>query len=151
MGIDQDLSAFADGMRHDLGRLLVVASAAVNARIFEELDPLGESGVRLAHAPLLAALDADGTRMVDLAARTGVTRQAVAALARDLERAGVVTIEQDPEDARAVRVHLTESGAALCRAATVYMESRERAWRSTMGDDAIDNLRATLGALAKEQ
>ena len=150
MAVEEDLADFSAGVSADLGRLLVLASAVVNERVIADLDPTGASGVRLAHVPLIAALDPTGTRMVDLAARTGVTRQAIAALARDLELAGVVTIAQDPADARAVRVHLTEIGAALCRAATTYMAERERSWRERMGDAAIDNLRATLVQLTQE-
>src|SRR6187399_1587458 len=67
MAVEEDLADFSAGVSADLGRLLVLASAVVNERVIADLDPTGASGVRLAHVPLIAALDPEGTRMVDLA------------------------------------------------------------------------------------
>lgn len=150
MEFDAELIEFADASRDDLARLLMAASDRVNQRTLAALDPEGTSGVRVAHVPVIAALDSHGSRVADLAARIGHTRQSVAALVKDLERHGVVALEPDPTDRRATRVRLTAHGAAFCRRAAGAMRDSERRWRDEQGDDAIDTVRATLRSLAAE-
>jgi DNA-binding MarR family transcriptional regulator len=142
--IDQALLDFAQASREDISRLLMSAAHAVNAEAIAAIDPTGESGVRLAHVPLIAALDPGGTRIGDLADRMGVTRQAVAQLAKDLERAGQVTVAKDPSDARATLVCLNESGALLCAKASAHMREQELRWRALHGDEAVESFKRML-------
>ena len=150
MAFEQVLAEMAAAARDDIARLLMAASRAVSAEALRELDPEGVSGVRVAHVPVIASLDADGTRIVDLATRIGHTRQAVAALVRDLETSGHVTTVPDPADGRATRVRLTAAGADLCDRATALMRSREEALRAAHGEAAVDSLREVLRAMAGE-
>jgi DNA-binding MarR family transcriptional regulator len=150
MTYEAELAAFAAAIDQDIARLLMAASSAVNARALASLDPDGTSGVRVAHVPVIASLDPHGSRVADLAARIGHTRQSVAALVRDLERAGVVMLEPDPTDRRATLVTLTADGAALCARATEMMRAAEHAWRDEFGDATVDSLRATLRRLATD-
>ena len=90
--IEQVLADLSRAMERDLSRLLMAASRTVNEEALSALDPHGDSGVRLAHVPLFATLDAGGTRIQDLSERMGISRQAVGVLAHDLERSGHVEI-----------------------------------------------------------
>jgi DNA-binding MarR family transcriptional regulator len=148
VSIDAALVAFAEASRDDLSRLLMAASRAVNEKVLTEIDPEGASGVRLAHVPVIAALDPGGTRLGDLAPRIGVTRQAVAALTKDLDALGVVVCEPDPRDGRATIVRLTAKGAAFCDSAVAAMTRREAELASTLGTDGLRQLRSTLRHLA---
>ena len=150
MGIDQALHAFAEASAGDLSRLLMAASRSVNEAVLREIDPAGTSGVRLAHVPLIAVLDAHGTRIGDLAPRIGVSRQAVASLAKDLDAAGVVDCLPDPDDGRATIVRLTVRGAAFCESAVAVMARRERELAGELGEESLAHLRATLRRLAGE-
>lgn len=150
MPYEAELSAFSEATREDLARLLMAASTAVNTTALAALDPDGTSGVRVAHIPVIAALDTQGSRVADLAQRIGHTRQSVAALVKDLESAGVVTLEPDPSDGRATLVHLTAAGAAFCARATALMHGAEQAWRAEHGDEAVETTRQTLKRLAGE-
>lgn len=144
------LARFALAMEEDIARLLLAASRTLSAQALETIDPHGTSGVRPAHVPLIAALDAQGTRLVDLAARMGVTRQAVASLARDLQGSGVVTIAPDPRDHRAQRVTLTSMGMELCDRAAQFLEAREHTLREIHGHARIDEFKALLRELGGE-
>ncbi|WP_062385637.1 MarR family winged helix-turn-helix transcriptional regulator [Demequina iriomotensis] len=148
MTYEAELAAFAAAAHDDLGRLLVEAARAVTDDALARIDPDGASGVRAAHVPVIAALDAGGSRVADLAPRIGHTRQAVAALVRDLEAAGIVAVRPDPADRRASLVALTEAGAAFCARATEVMRGRELEWREAWGDQPVDALRAGLARLA---
>lgn len=150
MQYEEQLAAFAAAAEQDLARLLMSASRALNSRTLAQIDPEGGSGVRVAHVPVIAALDGAGTRVVDLARRVGHTRQAVAALVRDLEAAGMVEVAQDPEDRRASRVVLTAAGAAFCARATAVLVEREARWRLQWGEARVEDLRTMLRELAQE-
>src|SRR6476646_8524796 len=54
--------------------------------------------VRAAHTALFPHLDFDGIRLTDLAARVGVTKQAVGQLVDDLADLGMVERISDPTD-----------------------------------------------------
>jgi len=128
--------------------LLMAASRSVSAAVLHELDPEGTSGVRLAHIPVIAALDPGGSRLVELAKGIGVTRQATAVLVRDLEAAGMVSSGPDPTDGRATLVSLTDAGAAFCRRAIKLMAIRERAIADEVGDADFAVLKSALRRLA---
>jgi DNA-binding MarR family transcriptional regulator len=66
--------------------------------------------VRLAHLSLLLLVSAEGTRITELARRTGTSKQAVGQLVDELVREGFLIREQDPTDRRAKRVRCTEKG-----------------------------------------
>ena len=55
----------------------------------------------------------DGLRGGELAERLGVEPPTVTKMLRRLERCGLVSRSQDPEDARSLRVYLTEEGRSL--------------------------------------
>lgn len=151
VSIDEALRAFAEASAGDLSRLLMAASRSVNEAVLREIDPEGTSGVRLAHVPVIAVLDAGGTRIGDLAARIGVSRQAVAALTKDLDAAGIVTCTQDTDDRRATIVRLTRQGAAFCESAVTVMARRERELAVELGPDSLAHLRQSLRHLAGEE
>jgi len=149
--VEDALRAFAEASKDDLSRLLMAASRSVNEAVLSEIDPSGQSGVRLAHVPVIAVLDAGGTHIGEIAERIGVTRQAVASLTKDLDAAGIVVCTQDPDDRRATIVRLTERGAGFCELAVAIMARRERELRAALGDDAVVELRQSLRFLAGEQ
>lgn len=142
------LLRFASIASNDLATLLMAASRTVNDQALAAIDPQGTSGVRGAHVPLIAALDPGGVRLVTLAARMGISRQAVAALVRDLNASGITEVVADPSDGRAQLVRLTDLGDDFCRRAADYLESRERRWRREQGDESIATVRRVLRALA---
>ena len=55
----------------------------------------------------------DGLRGGELAERLGIEPPTVTKMLRRLERCGLVTQRQDPEDARSFRVYLTDDGRSL--------------------------------------
>lgn len=145
---DEDLLRFAAIAHDDLATLLMAASRTVNDQALNAIDPRGTSGIRSAHVPLIAALDPGGTRLVTLAARMRISRQAVAALVRDLTAARVTRVIDDPSDGRAQLVQLTDQGEEFCRRAADYLQERETQWRRKFGDANIAAVREILSALA---
>src|SRR4051812_3006772 len=87
-----------------LGFLLAKASARWNERLARAFAERGFSEVRPAWGSVLLPLyEDDGLRMGELARRSRLAKQTLTTLLPQLERAGLVAREPDPDDGRAVR------------------------------------------------
>ena len=80
--------------------------------------------------------EAPGTRLrrVDLARRLALTPSGVTRLVDPLERRGIVTREQDGNDARATYAVLTRSGKALAKDATATVSALAEAVLGALGE-----------------
>jgi DNA-binding MarR family transcriptional regulator len=138
------LARFAEAGENDILRLVSAAATGVSTAVFGELIAQGHS-VRPAHVPVFTGLDAQGTNISTLAARAGISRQAMSGLVRDLEGEGYVQTAPDPDDRRALVVELTERGAEFCDTAVEVAMRQSSAWRARLGaaryDALIDDLR----------
>lgn len=67
----------------------------------------------LSHVQFLTETDEEGTRLSDIAAELGTTKQYAGKLARDLESKGLITLAVDPADRRAVLAKPTRRGRAF--------------------------------------
>jgi DNA-binding MarR family transcriptional regulator len=68
---------------------------------------------RESHWTLLRYPGPDGLRPSEVAARNGLSKQAINNLLRELEALGYVGLEPDPEDRRARVISLTDRGWAF--------------------------------------
>ena len=113
------------------------------------LDYEASSEVSLAvGANLLRVLGEDGTRVRDLPALTGISKEAVAWALGVLLRARLAVEEPDPAASRGKVARLTPRGAL---AQGLYLErlgAVEDRWRDRFGRDTIGALRQPLEALA---
>lgn len=91
--------------------------------------------LRAAHLRLFRAGDIEGRRVTELAARTGMTKQAMHELVRHLEHHGYVTRETDPDDERARRIVLTGRGRELADAVAAASARLHLRWREALGDE----------------
>ena len=67
----------------------------------------------LSHVQFLSEIDEQGTRLSDVAAALGTTKQYAGKLAKDLDSRGLITLSADPSDARAVLARPTSRGRAF--------------------------------------
>jgi DNA-binding MarR family transcriptional regulator len=132
----------------NLGRLLIRAYLSINRTLVADLGALGHRGLRLGHVSVLSNLDlATPTRMVVIAERAGVTKQAVSPIVRQLEDLGYVTTAPDPGDGRVRLVKFTARGRRLILDAQPVIESVEHQVRSVVGDDGFGKLVSLLTAI----
>ncbi len=106
----------------------------------------GAPALRTSHTALLPHLDLEGTRLVDLAARVGVSKQAVGQLVDDLESMGVVERVPDPEDGRARRVRFTRPGVQALLHGLDVLDGLERQLVAAIGRRTVDELRESVEA-----
>ncbi|CDF86638.1 MarR family winged helix-turn-helix transcriptional regulator [Pseudomonas sp. QL9] len=110
---------------------------------------LGEEfpGVRLPHSAVLRGLESGGSRVVDLAARAGMTKQSMAYLVEQLCELGYLRVAADPNDGRAKRVQLTASGERLYARALELSAQAEEGLAVTLGEADAHELRRILERL----
>jgi DNA-binding MarR family transcriptional regulator len=97
----------------DVGLLTLAVAGGATARMREQLAAAGFDDVRDSHGYVVQGLLAGDTTVTALAARLGVSAQAVSKSVTELERAGYVRRGTDPEDRRARPLRLTERGNAM--------------------------------------
>ncbi len=138
-----------DWRRLNTGRLLYEGYELYNAALLKSLIPAGFPGIRNTHFNLLRHLDADGTRMSDLASRANLTKPAITGLVRACQDLDLVAVEQSSDDARARMVRFSPRGSHLMRQIRRAQLTIERDLATRLGDEAYGQLRAALLTLAK--
>lgn len=141
------LREFEEASRHDLTHTIGAVSRALTSAIFRRLAERGYGDVHQAQVAVFSALDPDGTRVSTLAARAGISRQAMSALVRTLATAGYVTAETDATDQRATIVRLDRRGAEFCRAAVVASAEANAEIEGVLGPVETARLREILRLL----
>ena len=104
--------------------------------------------VRVSHNAVFATLQAEGSRVSDMAARAGITKQSLAAIVKDLEGAGLVTVSPDPADGRAKVVRYTDRGWQCVRGGEAYLRDVEDSLATLIGRERLDDLRGLLAVVA---
>jgi DNA-binding MarR family transcriptional regulator len=100
-----------DAKRESTLQLLFKAARLLNEEALVRVaSRRGRPSLRPSHTNLFPHIDLEGTRIVDLAARVGVTKQAVSQLVDELEAFGAVERVPDPADGRAKLVRFTKQG-----------------------------------------
>lgn len=137
--------AIADQWRHDnIGRLLNNAIARFEARVLELMAQAGEADARLSHLSLTRNLDRSGTRVSDLAARAGMTKQAMGELVAQCVALGLVASAVDPSDKRARIIRFTSRGLQWLQAFRRAVDKAEQEMRKETGAAGMDALRKAL-------
>lgn len=114
------------------------------------LESEGHPQIRNAHGCVFRYIDVDGSRLTDLAAQSGVTKQAVGEFVDELQQFGYVERAPDLMDGRAKIIRLTDRGRDARRAALRIFDDIEREWAERFGEDRIAELRELLEAIAAE-
>ncbi|WP_185955251.1 MarR family winged helix-turn-helix transcriptional regulator [Solitalea koreensis] len=74
------------------------------------LQKIGYQNCSFQHTGVFANIDPEGTNVVTLAERAGISKQAMSKLVKDIEELGFVETRKDPKDSRAILVQLNEKG-----------------------------------------
>jgi len=136
-------------LRNDhLGRLLLQAHRAFTARAIALLNQHGYNSLTMAHIALLPHLDESGTRVTTLADRSGMTKQGMGQLVKELESQGFLERRPDPLDGRALLVTFTDSGLEMLRHAVAITQQIEREYQAILGEDRILAFKGMLRAVS---
>ena len=127
-----------------IGALLRTPWEAVQRRMLERLHDHGFADLDFAHLNVFQYPGPQGARPSDLAARLGVTKQALNYLLGELERLDYLQREPHPEDLRSKRVVLTGRGTSAIRVIRDAVAEIETAWAQQLGPERFAEFRALL-------
>lgn len=134
-------------MARSLQILLRDAHTAVDLAVRSALAREGFADLAPWHFVVLRNLGEEGSRPSELAARAGVTRQAITKVVDELVRLDMVRRAPDPNDGRGVLVRYTERGRAGLHIARKRMRALEHEYAERVGTDRWSQVRASLEAL----
>lgn len=112
--------------------------------MLERLHGHGFDDLEAAHLAVLQYPGPQGLRPSELAARVGMSKQAVNYQLGRLERLGYLVREPDPGDQRSKRIVLTERGDAAIPVIRGAVAEVEEEWSSKLGADSFGRLRELL-------
>src|SRR5215212_7186793 len=132
-----------------IGALLRTPWEAVQRRMLERLHEEGFADLDFAHLNVFQYPGPQGARPSDLAARLGMTKQALNYLLGELERLEYLQRQPDPDDLRSKRVVLTPRGASAIRVIREAVAEVETTWAQQLGPKRFAQFRTLLLELSK--
>lgn len=130
--------------RRTLGLLLRRPYEALQARVYGGLAAQGFPDIRPAHSAVFRHILPAGSRLTELAAGAGMTKQSMAYLVEDLRAAGYLTVQPDPSDGRARLVRLNARGRRVWDALVALSGEAEAALAARLGPERSAAFRALL-------
>jgi DNA-binding MarR family transcriptional regulator len=128
----------------NVGLLLFLPYRAMETRVFEGLAAAGFADLTPAQARVFQRIAPAGSRLTDLAAQAGITKQSAGFLVDQLERGGYVERVPDPADGRARLVRIAERGARSVQASRAIVDQVEAEWTAHIGVWRMAQLRRIL-------
>lgn len=133
-----------------IGWRLWDAAACWKRRFSQAMIEEGHAWYGEARSSVLPYVSLEGTRQSDIVARMGLSKQAVQQLIVDLEQAGIVQRDPDPQDGRGKIVRFTEAGLAAQRDSAKVKRAIENEIRAQMGNDDFEKLFALLKTIGSQ-
>lgn len=131
----------------DLGVNLFIANRALEEAAHRAVVEAGAGDITPAQARLLARVGPEGSRLVELAAKSRITKQSAGHLVDQLESAGYLERVPDPNDGRARLVRLTPRAQELVPVANTEVEKVLAQWQSHLGDSRMRQLERALAMI----
>ena len=127
-----------------IGALLRIPWEAVQQHMLERLRQRGFDDFDRAYFAVFRYPGPQGERPTDVAARIGISKQALNYLLRELERLGYLEREPHPDDLRSKRIVLTERGIRAVGVIRDAVAEMEAAWEQRLGAERFAQLRTLL-------
>src|SRR6266516_4338131 len=127
-----------------IGALLRVPWGAVQRHMLERLHERGFDDFDAAYLNVFQYPGPQGTRPSELAARLGISKQALNYLLGELERLDYLERRPDPDDLRSKRIALTQRGTSAISVIREAVGEVETAWAKQLGPKRFAQLRSLL-------
>jgi DNA-binding MarR family transcriptional regulator len=127
-----------------IGALLRMPWEAVRQRMLARLHERGFDDLEAPHLNVFQYPGPGDARPSELAARLGMSKQALNYLLGELERLGYVERRRDRHDMRSKRIVLTRRGSSVIETMREAVGEMERDWAQQLGPERFDQLRTLL-------
>ncbi len=133
--------------RLHIGQLLAHTTRHFQAELYRRLSEAGLEGLRVPHTHVSAYIEADGSRLTDLARKARMTVPAMLELVDDLERLGYAERRPDPLDRRAKLIVMTPKGWESMRLGQRIISDLEGEYARAIGEARFEEFLATFQVL----
>jgi DNA-binding MarR family transcriptional regulator len=130
-----------------IGALLRVPWEAVQRHMLKRLHERGFADFDAAYLGVFQYPGPQGARPSELAARLGVSKQALNHVLGQLERLGYLTRKPDPDDLRSKRLAVTSRGTSAIHVIREAVAEVETIWARELGPKRFTQLRDLLREL----
>jgi DNA-binding MarR family transcriptional regulator len=130
----------------NLGLLMFIPYRFMESAVMAALKAHGHD-IGLNQARVFARINPEGSRLSELADAAQLSKQTVGSIVDQLERAGYVRRDRDPDDARARLVSIAPRGRELIDLSAPVVREVEAAWEAHLGRARTRQLRKTLQEL----
>src|SRR5437764_3602695 len=130
-----------------IGALLRIPWEVVQRHMLERLHEGGFGDFDAAYLNVFQYPGPQGARPSELAARLGISKQALNYLLGELERLGYIERRPDPDDLRSKRVAVTRRGKSAINVIREAVAETETEWGRHLGEKRFAQLRALLREL----
>ncbi len=134
----------------DIGLLCLVVANGFSAAVLARLAEAGFDDTRYGDGFIVQGLLAGDTKVTQLAARLGVSVQAVSKTVREMQARGYLERRPDPEDGRASLLALSEKGTANLAAARKARSDVMADLRKSLGKKRTREITELLRLAAQE-
>lgn len=130
-----------------MGGWLPRLSDYVLQRLMELTRGRGHERLKLSFGQVLTLIGPAGGRIQQMAATHDVSKQAISAIATELEELGYLKREADPLDARQVVLQFTPRGLELIADSVASVDQLEEEFTAIIGKPALNRMNTTLYTL----
>ncbi|MCB1688528.1 MAG: MarR family transcriptional regulator [Halioglobus sp.] len=127
-----------------MGALLPRLSDYIMHRLMELNREKGHARLKLSFGQVLTAIGPGGGRIQQMAAMHDVSKQAISAIATELEELDYLQRQTDPLDARQVVLQFTARGQALIADSVASVDQLSEEFAAIVGKAALKRMTATL-------
>jgi DNA-binding MarR family transcriptional regulator len=107
----------------------------------------GHSVLKMSYAQVLSLIGPDGGRIQQMARLQEVSKQAIGAIATELEELGYIARLSDANDARQVVLQFTDAGWQLLSDSVTSMDELEAELEAILGTDGLSSFQELAGEL----
>ena len=136
--------------RTNSARLLDNVSENFHLRLRDKLLEQGYKGLKLSFSPIMTNMHFSGTRLVDIADMTSMTKQAIGQIANEIEGLGYIERVPDPHDGRAKNLVFTDLGERLIHDSIAAVEEVEKEYSLLIGQEKMQKLENLLCELSNK-
>ena len=135
--------------RKPLIALVHNADRAFQSHMVREAHTRGRPDIKPAHNHVFGILGWEGDRSANLAARAGITRQAMGEVIRDLVEIGILEMVPDPADRRAKIVRYTDEGRLFAAGGFHHLNDLEDRFGAEFGTEGYELVRTALARVTE--
>lgn len=132
-------------------QLLFKAARLLNERAIATVRTRTKAPLRTAHTTLLPHVGFEGTRLTELAAKLGVTKQAAGQLVDELVELGHLERVPDPADARAKLIRYSKRGKAGLLEGLAILRELEGELVEVVGKEALGTMHDALAKIVHHE